>query len=487
MTYAFTFDASACTGCKACQVACKDRNQLPVGVLWRRVYEVAGGGWLKNGEAWQTDVFACNLSMACNHCIHPRCAGVCPSDAFITRPDGVVKIDGEKCLGCGYCAWACPYGAPQYDPAKGTMSKCTFCVEELDAGMPPACVAACPMRVLNLVVLEDASLPMPGGQALWQVPGADHPFPLPAFSRTQPHLVLQSHPSMGTRQDGLIANREETEPPVIKSEVPLVAFTLLLQAAAGMAILLGIPGLFPSSQAAVLAMGGLLVAGMLSSLLHLGKPWRAWRAIIHLRKSWLSREILATVLFGGGWMALGLAYFLPGTTTGLLQVLHLLAGLLGLGLVYSMTWVYRLHNVPPWDTPRTGLAFACSSLLLGGLALLCLRLLPGGGSGSADPLLCLFVAISVAGAVVLSLVGKRTKHPHLLRLRTAAALLAFGGLVWLQFVVSAGSVLILPVALLALLGEVLGRWLFYARREPGIGSMEARMPGSHASDSLKYR
>ena len=63
MTYAFTFDASACSGCKACQEACKDKNNLPVGVMWRRVIEVSGGGWVQEGEAWTNNVFAYNLSI----------------------------------------------------------------------------------------------------------------------------------------------------------------------------------------------------------------------------------------------------------------------------------------------------------------------------------------------------------------------------------------------------------------------------------------
>ena len=77
--YAFYFDASACSGCKACQVACKDRHGLEVGLLWRRVYEVTGGDWTRSGEAWVSSVFAYNVSLACNHCLEPICAEVCPT------------------------------------------------------------------------------------------------------------------------------------------------------------------------------------------------------------------------------------------------------------------------------------------------------------------------------------------------------------------------------------------------------------------------
>ena len=159
MTYAFTFDASACSGCKACQEACKDKNNLPVGVMWRRVIEVSGGGWVQEGEAWTNNVFAYNLSIACNHCVHPKCAGVCPTDAYVHRADGIVYIDPDKCMGCGYCSWACPYNAPRYNPELGQMAKCNFCFDNIDAGLPPSCVAACPMRVLNFVEVDVTAKP----------------------------------------------------------------------------------------------------------------------------------------------------------------------------------------------------------------------------------------------------------------------------------------------------------------------------------------
>jgi len=198
--YAFRFDQTACSGCKACQAACKDRHGLPVGVLWRRVYEVAGGSWRRDGQAWRADVFAFNLSLACNHCAEPICAEVCPTGAIARRADGLVLIETERCVGCRYCAWACPYGAPQYDERAGRMTKCDLCIEDLAGGRAPACVAACPMRSLDLVTLEDGA----------STPGAAT-FPLPDPALTGPGLVVVPHrdaPRAGPRTAG-IANREE--------------------------------------------------------------------------------------------------------------------------------------------------------------------------------------------------------------------------------------------------------------------------------------
>lgn len=182
--YAFYFDSSACSGCKACQVACKDKHGLEVGRLWRRVYEVSGGGWQPAGPAWVTSAFAYNLSLACNHCERPICREVCPVGAISKRRDGIVLIDGQRCLGCGYCAWACPYGAPQYDEQHGRMTKCTFCVDEIDQGRSPACVAACPLRVLDFG--ERAELEARYGRV-------SSVFPLPPAADTRPALVITPH------------------------------------------------------------------------------------------------------------------------------------------------------------------------------------------------------------------------------------------------------------------------------------------------------
>ncbi|HPC84047.1 MAG TPA: dimethylsulfoxide reductase subunit B [Thermoanaerobaculaceae bacterium] len=197
----FGVDTSACTGCKACQAACKDRNGLPVGVLWRRVYEISGGSWRREGEAWRHDVWAYSLSVSCNHCEEPICLEVCPSNAYTKRDNGIVAHDPARCLGCGNCAWACPYGAPQLDPARGVMTKCNLCEEELAAGRAPACVAACPLRVLEVGDREELAARF----------GPPDMVPLPDPGLTTPSLRLRAHPHAGRAraEGGRVRNREE--------------------------------------------------------------------------------------------------------------------------------------------------------------------------------------------------------------------------------------------------------------------------------------
>lgn len=181
----FYFDATACIGCRACQVACKDKNDLVVGQTWRQVVEVSGGSWTpqENGT-WATNTFAYYLSLGCQHCEKPSCVEVCPTGAMVKRADGVVVVNADQCIGCRYCEWACPYGSPQFSEAKGVMTKCNFCEDYLAQGKKPACVDACVMRALD--VGELAELRAKYG-AVAQVD------PLPAANLTRPSIVLTPH------------------------------------------------------------------------------------------------------------------------------------------------------------------------------------------------------------------------------------------------------------------------------------------------------
>lgn len=117
----FLCDTERCTECNACVTACKNENDVPWGVNRRRVVTINDGS---PGER--------SLSVACMHCSDAPCAAVCPVDCFYTTKDGLVLHDKDLCIGCGYCFFACPFGAPQFpeDAAfgnRGKMDKCTFC------------------------------------------------------------------------------------------------------------------------------------------------------------------------------------------------------------------------------------------------------------------------------------------------------------------------------------------------------------------------
>lgn len=124
--YGFYVDSSRCSGCKTCQVSCKDNKDLEVGPKLRRVYEYGGGSWVKEGESWHHDTFTYYLSIACNHCDEPACVSGCPTGAMHKRKDdGLVLVDGSVCVGCRYCEMRCPYGAPQFDAQANVMRNAT--------------------------------------------------------------------------------------------------------------------------------------------------------------------------------------------------------------------------------------------------------------------------------------------------------------------------------------------------------------------------
>lgn len=199
----FYFDANECTGCKACQVACKDKWDLDVGVTWRRVVEYSGGDWVANPDGTYTQsVFAYYTSVACNHCQSALCVDVCPAGAMSKREDGIVLVDQAKCVGCRYCEWACPYSAPQFDESRGVMTKCNMCYDAVDAGEQPACVMACPSRALKFGDLEELRAQHGDVAAI---------APLPPSDITNPSLVISPHRDAAAvgSTSGVLANPEE--------------------------------------------------------------------------------------------------------------------------------------------------------------------------------------------------------------------------------------------------------------------------------------
>ena len=155
----FLCDAERCIECNGCVTACKQEHDIPWGVNRRRVVTINDG---VPGER--------SMSVACMHCSDAPCMAVCPVDCFYKTTEGVVLHDKDLCIGCGYCFYACPFGAPQFPQTgafgvRGKMDKCTFCAggpekdfspeefakygrNRLAEGKLPACAEMCSTKAL---------------------------------------------------------------------------------------------------------------------------------------------------------------------------------------------------------------------------------------------------------------------------------------------------------------------------------------------------
>ncbi len=181
--YGFFINVDRCSGCKTCVVACKDGHNHDPHLSLRKVVEQNGGDWQQNSEgAWQQNVYAYYVSLACNHCSDPACVKVCPTGAhFKNQDNGLVLIDQEKCIGCGACAQACPYGAPVLDTNLRKMQKCDGCWSRISTGRGPLCVEACPVRALEFGPIDEL-------RAIYGDEAQLAPLPKPV---TKPNIVIQ--------------------------------------------------------------------------------------------------------------------------------------------------------------------------------------------------------------------------------------------------------------------------------------------------------
>lgn len=158
--YAMGIDVDKCIGCNRCVEACTTENDVPPEPFFTRtwveryviyqdktvdVQNISEGRDRSPRTLQESDILrSFFVPKLCNQCENPPCVQVCPVGATFSTEDGVVLIDSERCIGCGYCIQACPYGARYLHPKTRTADKCTFCYHRIVKGMLPACVEVCP-------------------------------------------------------------------------------------------------------------------------------------------------------------------------------------------------------------------------------------------------------------------------------------------------------------------------------------------------------
>jgi DMSO reductase anchor subunit/ferredoxin len=258
--------------------------------------------------------------MACNHCGLPACLKSCPAAAISKDPEtGAVTVDPERCLGCKYCTWACPYDAPRYNSSNGVIEKCDFCIHRLKKDEAPACVCSCPTNALRLGDFDPDAKPQ-------KIAGFTNAGLQPAiqFKELRPHQQVpeSTAPPPAEALEELFESSQNIPQPKItlKSEWTLLTFTsisFILVALLTAAVIIPLT-LYP------FLFLGIGIVGMVLSTVHLGRKSRAFYAVRNFTKSWLSREIVLFPAFLGisfiylqflpnlsavGWAAVFIGFF----------------------------------------------------------------------------------------------------------------------------------------------------------------------------------
>ena len=178
----FFTDTSVCIGCKACEVACKEWNDVPddgyllTGMSYDNTQQLSASTWRHvafvekpltttdlglpgmgppGAEGDDAGVRWLMSSDVCKHCTHAACLDVCPTGSLFRTEFGTVVVQPDICNGCGYCVSACPYGVIDIRPQDGRAFKCTLCYDRLKDGQTPACAQACPTESIQFGDLDE--------------------------------------------------------------------------------------------------------------------------------------------------------------------------------------------------------------------------------------------------------------------------------------------------------------------------------------------
>ncbi|MBT3533658.1 MAG: 4Fe-4S dicluster domain-containing protein [Rhodospirillaceae bacterium] len=402
--YGMVIDLNSCVGCQTCTIACKHANDTPPGVQWRKVIDVELGQY--------PNVERLFLVTGCQHCAAPPCVPVCPTGATKQRPDGLVTMNYDTCIGCGYCAVACPYqartivheqnwyyGIPTaqetqvaHDDRIGVANKCTFCVERIDSGLAngltpgldpdatPACAISCIATAIHFGDFAD--------------PGSDVS-QLAADGR-----AFQMHEELGTDPQikylyglpGSTPGRDRTADDVDEAALqdpgnPLVGqrqsfwdmraamnFTLGGMGAGLviMAWLAHVTGALPQTGLLILNViaGGAMAVGLFCVFLEIARKARFLNVLLRPQTSWMTRETYAVAVF---YPALLADLIWPS------EALHLIVALAAAAFLYCQARILpAAKGIPAWRAPLMPWMLLATGLLEGaGLLAIAADMLPG--------------------------------------------------------------------------------------------------------------
>ena len=427
--YRFGFAMDACVGCHSCEVACAEQNGLPAGTTWRRVGEVEGGQYPETRRF--------HLSMSCNHCLEPLCLEGCPTGAYEKLANGVVAHHADDCIGCQYCTWGCPYNVPVFQPDRRIVTKCDLCNPRLEAGMAPACVAACPTHAITVEAVDVEA---------WRADhsAADAP-ELPPSSLTLSTTRIELPADVPVETFAASDWNLQPEHP----HWPLVWLTLVSQLAVGVSATADVASTAQRAVAALLA-----AVALAGAVLHLGRPAMAWKAFRGLRTSWLSREVLLLGAYAG-----------VAAASVVVPLLTVPSAVIGVAGVYASARLYVVPGRPAWDSWLTPVRFLATAAATGAALTGSLAVAAVGGLVALLATAANWARLARLGgrpgrgALQLELVRFRGRTLLRWALTIAGVAAATGG-------VAMAAVVLLTVA------ELVGRWLFF------VAVVPLNMPGS---------
>ena len=392
--YGMVVDLNRCVGCQTCTIACKHHNDTPPGVQWRRVLDVEQGEY--------PNVERLFLVTGCQHCAEPPCVPVCPTGATRQRADGLVTMDYDTCIGCGYCAVACPYqartiaherewyfGTPSrqeervfHEERVGVASKCTFCVDKIDeaAGTPgvvpgidleatPACAASCIAQALHFGDFADP------GSNVSRLAAENAHFQMHAELGTDPQIrylyeVPETTPGRDPAAEGEgedAADRSDPNDPLVGGrqtfwDVRAAMNFILGGMSSGLAVVAcavwalgGMPGAALPWFFAAAAVG--MGVGLLFVFAEIGRRARFLYVLRRPQSSWMTRETYAVAVF---YPAVAADLFWPSPALHVVVAAAAAAFLLCQGKI-----LHAGKGIPAWRHPLVPWMLVASGLYEG--------------------------------------------------------------------------------------------------------------------------
>jgi len=383
-------DLNRCVGCQTCTIACKHANDTLPGVQWRSVLDVEHGTF--------PDVQREFLVVGCQHCAEPSCVPVCPSGATAQRADGMVTMDYDLCIGCGYCAVSCPYQARSivheqrwyygvetlqemavaHDERIGVAQKCTFCIERVDEGLAlghkpgvdldysPACAASCvasaihfgdfndPQSNISRLVAGNASFQMHA--ELGNDPQIKYLYELDATPGRLPAAADLDDSVLGDPAQPLTGKRQTFW------DFRAAMNFILGGMGSGLAAL-STAGYFlwdlpqASLLQSYLLSAVLMATGLTFVFMEIGRKLRFLHVLFRPHSSWMTREAYVAGLY---YVALLLDWIWPR------DWLHVVIGIAAAGFLYSQARILQAaKGIPAWRVPIIPWMLCSSGLLEG--------------------------------------------------------------------------------------------------------------------------